>query len=73
MREILFNALCCPSCSAKLTKSLIVKIDRGAVIAELADVTLMLGQLCWMFGQEQVDTAVKVKLAKLDNLLSSEG
>lgn len=45
------------------------KIDKQAVISELADVTLMLGQLSWMFGQEQVDAAIKTKRAKLDDLL----
>ncbi|PLX97336.1 MAG: antitoxin [Desulfuromonas sp.] len=47
------------------------KIDRQAVIDELADVTLMLGQLTWMFGQEQVDAAVAAKLEKLENLLNT--
>lgn len=48
------------------------KIDKQAVIGELADVSLMLGQLCWMFGQQQVDTAIKEKRQKLDNLLADE-
>ncbi len=47
------------------------KIDKQAVIAELADVTLMLGQLSWMFGPELVDEAIKDKLEKLDKLLGS--
>lgn len=46
------------------------KIDKQAVISELADVTLMLGQLRWMFGPEQVDEEIKTKLTKLDKLLS---
>ncbi|WP_303722485.1 antitoxin [Malonomonas rubra] len=46
------------------------KIDKQAVIAELADVTLMLGQLSWMFGQKEVDDAVQNKLAKLDRLMN---
>ncbi len=46
------------------------KVDQQTVIAELADVSLMLGQLCWMFGQEQVDAAIRSKRAKLDQLLS---
>ena len=46
------------------------KIDRQAVIDELADVTLMVGQLTWMFGPEQVEQAVAAKLAKLDRLLT---
>jgi NTP pyrophosphatase (non-canonical NTP hydrolase) len=47
------------------------KIDRQAVIDELADVTLMLGQLSWMFGQKEVDQAVEHKLSKLKQLLHS--
>ena len=47
------------------------KIDQQAVIAELADVTLMLGQLSWMFGPEQVDAAIKIKLEKLGKLLGT--
>lgn len=47
------------------------KIDKQAVIEELADVTLMLGQLSWMFGSEQVDKTVTAKLIKLDKLLTS--
>lgn len=46
------------------------KIDKRAVIDELADVSLMLGQLCWMFGQEQVDAAIRNKRAKLDLLMA---
>ena len=45
------------------------KVDKQAVIAELADVSLMLGQLSWMFGTEQVEAAIKTKLEKLDTLL----
>lgn len=48
------------------------KIDQQAVISELADVQLMLGQLSWMFGQQQVDLAVKSKLKKLDKLLQEK-
>ena len=48
------------------------KIDRQTVIAELADVTLMLGQLSWMFGPEQVDAAIKTKLDKLAQLLQGD-
>jgi len=47
------------------------KIDKLTLVEELADVTLMLGQLSWMFGQHQVDAAVERKLAKLDKLLTS--
>jgi NTP pyrophosphatase (non-canonical NTP hydrolase) len=48
------------------------KIDKQEVIAELADVSLMLGQLCWMFGQGQVDEAIEKKLVKLHTLLQLE-
>ncbi len=48
------------------------KIDKQAVIDELADVTLMLGQLTWMFGEAEIDTAIKRKLLKLTNLLDTE-
>ena len=45
------------------------KADAAAVIAELADVTLMLGQLSYMFGPQQVAEAVESKLVKLEGLL----
>jgi NTP pyrophosphatase (non-canonical NTP hydrolase) len=48
------------------------KINKQAVIDELADVSLMLRQLTWMFGAEEVECAIKEKLSKLDNLLASE-
>lgn len=48
------------------------KIDQQAVVAELADVTLMIGQLTWMFGDEAVAAAVQEKLAKLDQLLGRD-
>jgi len=47
------------------------KVDQQAVIDELADVTLMLGQLTWMFGTEQVEESVQKKLEKLSRLLES--
>lgn len=47
------------------------KVDKQAVIAELADVSLMLGQLSWMFGTEAVEAAKKTKLEKLDKLLTN--
>lgn len=46
------------------------KIDRQSVIDELADVSLMLGQLTWMFGKAEVDSAITAKLTKLDRLLN---
>ena len=48
------------------------KIGRQAVIGELADVSLMIGQLTWMFGADEVEAAIKEKLAKLDTLLAAE-
>jgi NTP pyrophosphatase (non-canonical NTP hydrolase) len=46
------------------------KISQQTVIDELADATLMLGQLRWMFGDEQVEEAISNKLAKLNQLLA---
>ncbi len=45
------------------------KIERSEIIAELADVTLMVGQLTWMFGADEVATAIDSKLVKLGKLL----
>ena len=45
------------------------KIKREDLIAELADVTLMVGQLTWMLGKDEVASAIDSKLAKLDKLL----
>ncbi len=45
------------------------KIDQQAVIDELADVSLMVGQLSWMFGADEVEKAVIQKRKKLDMLL----
>ncbi|WP_305045835.1 MazG nucleotide pyrophosphohydrolase domain-containing protein [Geoalkalibacter sp.] len=47
------------------------KVDEQRVIEELADVWLMVGQLAYMFGEDQVKSAVQEKLAKLENLLNS--
>lgn len=46
------------------------KADAAAVIAELADVTLMVGQLTWMLGEEEVRAAVAEKIVKLEGLLA---
>lgn len=46
------------------------KISEQEVIDELADATLMLGQLRWMFGHDQVEAAISKKLAKLNHLLA---
>ncbi len=48
------------------------KIDRQEVINELADVTLMVGQLTWMLGEEEVNSAIEEKLQKLEKLLDKE-
>lgn len=48
------------------------KKDAQAVIEELADVSLMLGQLTWMFGEEQVRQTIQKKLEKLEFLLSEQ-
>jgi NTP pyrophosphatase (non-canonical NTP hydrolase) len=48
------------------------KISRQEVIDELADVTLMLGQLRWMFGEELVASAINCKLEKLKQLLDDD-
>ncbi len=48
------------------------KVDAEAVIRELADVTLMVGQLSWMFGEKKVQQAVADKLDKLRRLLADE-
>ncbi len=46
------------------------KVGRDAVVDELADVFLMVGQLTYMFGEEQLDEAVEKKIAKLQLLLA---
>ena len=48
------------------------KADEQRVIAELADVYLMVGQLAFMFGAEKLEQAVTAKLEKLDALLGDE-
>jgi NTP pyrophosphatase (non-canonical NTP hydrolase) len=48
------------------------KIGRAQVIEELADVSLMVGQLSFMFGEELVQQAVERKLVKLGKLLKPE-
>lgn len=47
------------------------KVDEASVIAELADVTLMIGQLTYMFGPEKVERAIETKIAKLKGLLEA--
>ncbi len=48
------------------------KISQQEVIDELADATLMLGQLRWMFGHDQVEVAISKKLEKLRELLDQD-
>jgi NTP pyrophosphatase (non-canonical NTP hydrolase) len=48
------------------------KVDQQAVIDELADVTLMIGQLTWMFGARDVEESIKRKREKLDQLLQDD-
>lgn len=47
------------------------KVDEEQIVSELADVTLMIGQLTWMFGEERVKAAVARKLEKLAGLLDA--
>jgi NTP pyrophosphatase (non-canonical NTP hydrolase) len=49
------------------------KADAAAVINELADVRLMVGQLTFMFGEGEVERAVAAKLEKLQGLLAQPG
>lgn len=48
------------------------KVDRQVVVDELADVYLMLGQLIYMFGEENFACALKKKISKLQKLLDEE-
>ena len=48
------------------------KIDQDVVISELADVFLMVGQLAYMFGEDQLSKSVGEKIAKLNLLLEEE-
>lgn len=48
------------------------KVPPQQVIDELADVTLMVGQLTWMFGEDRVREAVERKRAKLEQLMARE-
>ena len=47
------------------------KAERQSVIDELADLTLMLGQLTWMLGEKEVELAIGRKRAKLNHLLQN--
>ncbi len=48
------------------------RIDTTQLAEELADVTLMVGQLSWMLGNDLVESALARKLIKLRELLSAE-
>lgn len=48
------------------------RIGAEHLVEELADVTLMIGQLSWMLGGERVAAAIDRKLAKLQQLLEEE-
>ncbi len=47
------------------------KVGKDAVVDEQADVFLMVGQLTYMFGEDQVAAAVEKKVAKLQLLLDN--
>ena len=49
------------------------KVDRRVAVDELADVYLMVGQLIYMFGEEDFTAAVEKKIVKLHALLDSDG
>lgn len=46
------------------------RVGSDEIVAELADVSLMIGQLSWMLGQERVEQAIQEKLQKLAGLLA---
>jgi NTP pyrophosphatase (non-canonical NTP hydrolase) len=48
------------------------KVARDVVIDELADVYLMVGQLIYMFGEEDFNRAVEKKITKLHALLKQD-
>lgn len=47
------------------------KAGEEEVVSELADVTLMLGQLTYMFGRDKVERKINEKIAKLKSLLEA--
>ena len=48
------------------------KVDEQVIIDELADVTLMVGQLTYMFGEARVEAAIEDKIAKLEKLFQGK-
>lgn len=49
------------------------KVNEQAVIDELADVLLMVGQMVYMLGEEPVGAAVEAKIRKLNLLIDDSG
>lgn len=49
------------------------KVEKSVVLHELADVYLMVGQLAYMLGEEELNAEVENKISKLEALLASEG
>lgn len=45
------------------------RVSQEAIVAELADVALMVGQLSYMLGEEKVEEAIEAKVEKLRRLL----
>lgn len=48
------------------------KVGREAVIDEVADVYLMLGQLIYMLGEDEVNQAIEAKIDKLKTLMDNQ-
>ncbi len=48
------------------------KVDKDAVLSELADVFLMVGQLTYMFGEDRLIAEVEKKVTKLHLLLEDD-
>ena len=45
------------------------RVPEEAIISELADVALMVGQLTFMLGEERVERAIEAKITKLRKLM----
>jgi NTP pyrophosphatase (non-canonical NTP hydrolase) len=61
-------------CAELITTLMHLRRERSnetAVAEELADVYLMIGQLTFMIGEEQVAAAIQRKLARLHELLDA--
>jgi len=46
------------------------KIGKTELLSELADVSLMLGQLTYMLGESELEAVLSKKVSKLNKLLS---